>query len=714
MKVIIAEKPDYAKTITEALRTNGEKFTRCDGYFESSNYYVTWQFGHLFELYTIEEYENREDKKWDESILPYIPRPFKFRLKKDPGVRKQFQIIRNLINDNKVNEIIEAGDADEEGDLLIKLVVSYIFRRDKLNKKRSRLWSTDQTTTTILESLHNLKDVDTYKSYSNSAYTRTCMDFLLGINLTRKFTLMNSRITGSRDIFSIGRCNTCIVDFIYQRDMEIAKFKPEKYVQLESAEETNGEIIKLVDEEKYSIENIEECKLIAQKLNSNKAVVKDIQSKEIKKLPPKLFSLTELQGTLSRRYKIGMEESLDIIQKLYESGYVTYPRTNSEYLSTEEIPKIKRVIKAHSNENIHLQLKETKRIFNNEAIESHSALIVTDKVPDISKFNKNEKIIYETIRNRFISNFLVDETIMNQTVITIGIANKEYKLKGEVIVKKGFFEFEPLPKSKETNRLPNLNKGDFINIDFRPIEKQTSPPKKLTVETLVKLLKNPLNKEYEDESLKIEDMKKGISIGTDATRTGLIKNIKKYGYVTDNKGVLSITNKGIYLIENLKKLNINMTKDKTVEFSKILKRVFNGEIDPMSAIKITEDELKTMFYSIGSSTDIKGYGKKVEKESIGCCPRCGRKVFEGKSNFYCEGGLDKDNPCKFSLFKEDKFFTSKGKHISKTTAKKLLKEGKVKMKGLHKKDNSGTYDAIIEMVLTDKYVNFKLQFPNKK
>lgn len=716
MKVIIAEKPSFAKAISEALTQDGERFQRKDGYLESKNYYITWQFGHLFELYTIEEYEKRQDKKWIESLLPYFPTEFKFKLKENSGIKKQFSIIRELINRENVTEVVESGDSDAEGSLLLQLSTTNIYKRDKINKPRTRLWSTDQSANTILESLHNLKSVDEYKTYAASAYARSCMDFLLGVNLTRKMTLMNSRITGAKELFSVGRCNTSIVNFIYDRDKEIAMFKPTIYKQLESNEKTNDELIKLIDKDKFELAQEKELKEKLDYLNSQTAIVRDIQSKKIKKSAPKLFSLTSLQGLLSSKYKIGMEESLIAIQKMYEAGYVSYPRTGSRYLSTEEIPKVKRILKAHDKEGI-LVFKETKDIFNNEKIESHSALIITDKIPDQSKLSEIEKIIYTTIKNRFISNFLKEETIIGETIMNIEVGEYIYPIKGEVIIQRGFYNYEPLPKSKERNTLPNLKEGDKVNIRFNAIEKQTSPPKKLTVESLMKILENPLGKKYKDEESEIADRKKGISIGTDATRTGLIENIKKYGYVIDSNGTLSITNKGKYLVETLKKLNINITKDKTIEFSKILKDVLNGKKNPNEAIKITEKELRKMFEDIKEdSCDLKGFGKREEREVIGICPRCGGKVFEGPKSFYCENALlkDEEKKCPFSLYKENKFFTSKGKHISKTTAKKLLKDNQVKMKGLMKKDNKGTYDAIIVMVLTDKYTNFELKFENKK
>ncbi|HAT4308286.1 TPA: DNA topoisomerase III [Clostridium perfringens] len=712
MRVIIAEKPSYAKTIVNALEHIGEHFTRRDGYFESINYYVTWQFGHLFRLYTIEEYINSEDKRWKENILPYIPKQFKFRLKDDNGAKKQYQVIRKLINDKKVTEIVESGDADSEGNLLVTLVVSDVFRRDNLNKKRTRLWSSDQSETTIIESLNNLKDVNFYRNYSNEAYTRTCMDFLLGINLTRKFSLMNNRLTGARDIFSIGRCNTSIVDIIYERDMEIKNFIPVQYWQLESEEETKGEIVKLIDKDKFELVKEVKAKELAEHLNSCKAIVENVEEKLITKTAPKLFSLPSVQGILSDRYKISLGDSLKAIQSLYEAGYVTYPRTNSEYLSEDEVGKVRGIINKLNREGYNLKLKESKAIFNNAMVESHSALIITSKLPPKGSLNKTEEIVYNTIKNRFISKFLDEETKISQTIITITVGNRQYQLKGEVIKEKGFYNFEPLPKSKETVTLPNLNKGDEVNINFKPIKKETKPPAKLTLKALGKILENPFRKEYKNDEEAFKDVLEGIEIGTPATRTGIIENTKKYGYIIESKGTLSITDKGIYLIETLRRLNIDISKNRTVEFSKILKKVFRNELAPLAAVDIIKSELNEMFDSI-QETKIEGFASdNKEKEVLGICPRCKKhNIVEGPKNFYCEGY--KANPkCEFALWKENPFFKSKGKKLSKAIAKRLIKEGKAHVRGLRKKDNSGVYDADIILDDTGKYVNFKLSFEN--
>ncbi|AQM58575.1 DNA topoisomerase [Clostridium baratii] len=712
MKIIIAEKPSYASTIANALKKNEGGFIRKNGYMigNKGNYIITWVFGHLFRLYTIEEYENIDSKLWNESILPYFPNQFKFKLKEDPGVRKQYKIIRDLLNNTNITEIIEAGDADEEGNLLVSLVVADIMRRDNLNKRRSRLWSNSQSDSSILESLASPKEVSYYQNYSNSAYTRACIDFLLGINLTRKFTLMNNRLTGSRQVFSIGRCNTSIVRIIYERDMEIKNFKPIKYFQLESNEETNKEKIKLtLKEPRFAYNEFEKAKDLGDKLNINKAIVENIESTTSIKKPPKLFKLSKLQGLLSDMYKLSMKESYDIIQSLYEKGYVTYPRTNSEYLAEGDKPKVQRILRGLKEAGHNVEMKNTKSIFNQEKIESHGALIITDKVVEEGELTGNHLNVYNIIKNRFISNFLADDTKIDVTLMTITVGEYKFTLKGEVISEKGFYRYEAAPKNKDTNTLPLLNIGDQVNIKFKPIEKESKPPAKLTVKTLTGILENPFRKEKQTEDEEYKAMLEGVQIGTEATRTELIENTKKFGYISEKKGVLSIEPKGIYLIETLDKLNINISKEKTVEFSKLLKKVFRNEAAPNQCIKVIENEIADMFNNI-KDVKIEGYKDTSSEENIiGKCPRCGKNIYENKKSYYCEG-YKSEPKCTFSLWKEDKFFKDKGKKITKTIAKKFLTSGRAKVKGFKKKDGSGTYDATVVMNDTGKYVNFNMEF----
>ncbi len=689
MKLIICEKPSLALNVARALG----QFQKKDGYFSTDKYIVSFAFGHLFELKSVNDYLGGK-KRWQDVSLPFIPEKFEFRLKKDDGIQKQFKILQKIIKENAITEIVNCGDADREGQIIIDIIINSL----KTNLKVTRLWLPEQTEETIRKELQKLSPNEKYINLAAEGYARTYLDWILGINLTRHISLKKGTL------LRVGRVMIPVVKFIYDRDLEIKNFKPEKYLQLIS--ETEG--IKLEVKEKFKLKDAAKAEEIRNSLNSSKALVSDLKKEKVKKYPKKLFSLSKLQSELSKSHKINFQNSMKVIQSLYEKGYITYPRTNTEYLSVNEIPKIESIIKNYPE--INLKVKKIKSIFDDSKVESHSAIIITNKRPKKDELKALEKTVYETILNRFIANFLDEETVISKTTLEIKVNEELFTLKGETVENEGFLKYEP---QKITDNLPKLNIGDTFKVDFNVISKETQAPSKITESSLSSFLKNPFKTEKTTEEEEYKAILEGVEIGTEATRTGIIEKCVKEKYLSQKGQNFSIEPLGEDLIKTLDILQINLYKDRTVEFSKLLKKIYRGETTLESLVSLTKEELDI---TISKKVKIDRINTKgYEKEIIGVCPKCGKNIYQGKTKtekttYYCEAYKD---GCKFTLWEDSKHYDNKIK-ITKTKAKSLLnKSGKAVFK---LKNKSGKeYEGYLKIKLNGDYINFELDgFPKDK
>lgn len=671
MILIIAEKPSLARNIVGAIGN----MKRNDGFYSNQEYLVSWAFGHLFTLADIEDYEDTPPKevKWKMDNLPCFPKKFKFNLKKDSnkqvdsGIEKQFNIIKKLVNRDDVLKIVNAGDSDREGEIIVRLCIENSL---KTEKEIYRLWLPDQTSETINQALKEMKLDKEYDNLANEGFARTYIDWLYGVNLTRYATLK----TGT--LLRVGRVIIPIVKAIYDRDMAIRNFKPEMYYGMWSNEETNGEIVELNSKEKFDKNNQKKAFELCEKYNSVDAIVVDKKVKKDIMNPPKLFSLTKLQNLLGKKYKIPMNKSLEIVQKLYENGYLTYPRTNSEYLAVNEKNKVKKIIEIISKIGYPVIFKDKKTIFDDSKIESHSAITPTYKIPKKENLSEEEFLIYQIVFKRFVAVFCSEDCKVEKTEIKISVGNYEdFLLKGMIIKELGWTRFDS-PSSKD-KILPNLNVGDKVNTLFKLKEKETTPPKHYTIETLNNYLMNPFKEDKKELEERIENGEEvddtedykaifeGLELGTEATRTGIIDNAKKSEYIQLKKDVYTILPKGEYLIESLSKMNISMDKYKTSEMGKALKKVYHNEITVQDSVNLAEKEIEEVFkkkdVSIEKDTDIGFYG-----DIVGKCPLCGNDVIRNRFAYGCR---DYQN-CKFKINT-----TICGRIISKSNVEKLLNEG---------------------------------------
>ena len=669
MKVIIAEKPSLARNITSAIGN----MKRNDGFFSGTDYIVTWAFGHLFTLSDIEDYPGYESVtgRWSMDNLPCFPEEFKFALKKDQnkqidkGVQKQFNIIKNLCEREDVTEIINAGDADREGEVIVRLITNNI---NTDGKKLTRLWLPDQTEETINAALADLKEENEYENLANEGFARTYIDWLYGVNLTRYATLK----TGT--LLRVGRVIIPIVKAIYDRDMAIRNFKPEIYYGIFSNEKTNGEEILLDSKEKFDKDKQQQALDLCNKYNASKAVVTDKKVKKDKLNPGKLYSLSKLQNVLGKKYKMPMDKSLALVQGLYEKGFLTYPRTNSEYLATAEKDKVKAILKNIKGLGYPVEFKDKKTIFDDSKIESHSALTPTYKIPNKNSLSEDEFTVYQTVFKRFVAVFCSIDCEVEKTEIKIKVGDyEEFNLKGTIIINPGWTKYDE--STTKDKILPNLNVGDEVNINFKPKEKETTPPKHYTIETLNNYLKNPFKedkKRLEEEEANnegettddTEDYKaifEGLELGTEATRTGIIDNARKSKYIELKKDVYYILPDGEYLINSLMQMEISMDKYKTSEMGKALKKVYHNEYTVNDAVNTAETEIKDIFEKRLDEQSTGFFG-----EVIGKCPLCGNEIIKGKYNYGCR---DYKN-CSFKIP-----VTLCGRIISKNEAAEILANG---------------------------------------
>lgn len=710
MKLVLAEKPSVAKDIAVVLGATQKK----DGYIEGNGYQITWCIGHLVQLANPEKY-NEILKKWSLDTLPILPETFKKETAS--STKKQFEIVQELINKN--HEIICATDAGREG----QLIFEYVFRlnKDWKNKKVYRLWISSMTDEAIQEGFQNLKDNSSYENLYQAARCRSEADWLVGINSTRLFSVLyNNKLT-------IGRVQTPTLSLIVERQKAIETFQSTPYFTIDGL--FKGVMTHWSREKENRLKTNLEAQNVKAELEGKTGVVSRLDTARKTEDRPQLFDLTELQREANKRYGYTAQETLNIAQSLYETHKLTtYPRTDSRYL-TEDIKsllpqlledlktgytKITAAVDLILQEGLHTD----QRVINNSKVSDHHAIIPTNRIKnyDLKKLNEKEHNIYHLIAARLIIT-LYKKVDYDETNLEISMPNGDlFAAKGRVIVEEGWRKIEKLlglgqkNDSEEDTKEENQILDGFVLQQELPIEeikineKRTTPPKPFTEASLLTAMEK-VSKEVEAENLKRALKEKGL--GTPATRASIIEKLISSEYVIRQKKTLVPTDKGKALItllpEKIKSAEL------TGEWEMQLEQIAEGSIRPeafMKNIKNFVQELVEENQAIDKNAAQNL--QQPSKEIIGKCPKCGGNVYENQKSFYCENYRN-NPPCKFSLWKNNRFFEYKGKQITKTVAKELLKNGKVKMKKLKAKSGK-EYDAVITMDASGEQVNFNMLF----
>lgn len=692
MILIIAEKPSLGRNIAAALGASKKE----EGCLVGGGYIVTWAFGHLFSLCDIEDYTDAPtDGKphWTLDGLPCFPKEFRFRLRGtqkgkkksgrgtkgknaygDDGIPKQFALIEGLCRRDDVDAIVNAGDADREGEIIVRLILQNALAAGRgkpaVDKPLYRLWLPDQTEQTIRAAASALTPEAQYDNLANEGFARTYVDWLYGVNLTRYATIRCGTL------LRVGRVIVPIVRAIYDRDMEIRNFVSRPYLCVQSKERTNGQVLELTSKQEFDADDAGRAaaQALCERYNAGKAIVTRLSRKREIVQPGKLYSLSALQNVLGKKYKMPMDKSLAVLQKLYEDGYVTYPRTNSEYLATAEKEKIADIIANVKKLGYPVVFKDSKRIFDDSKIESHSALTPTYKIPSKDRLSEDENKVYSTVFRRFAAVFcgrdcVAEKTEAEVTLFENGAPAEVFRLRGTVIAEEGWTKYDDAPKKHKT--LPKLEEGEEVKVRFVTVDRETKPPEHYTIETLNNYLKNPFKDDKtskkkalaalgisEDEEAEGDDAEdyraifEGLELGTEATRTGIIDNARQSNYIQLKKDVYTILPDGEFLIESLGKMEIAMDKYKTSTLGRSLKRVFRGEDSVSDCVALAEREIREIFDKYGETTVVRmpyqpkgrrgaknGQGTPYKGPAIraGACPLCGCDVVRGQYAWGCMG-----------------------------------------------------------------------------
>ena len=687
MILVIAEKPSVGAAIGKVLGASSRK----DGYLEGNNYIVSWCVGHLVGLADASSYDERF-VKWRYSDLPIVPDEWLFEVPKDR--QKQFKVLCDLMRDKRVTELVCATDAGREGELIFRLV----YNKAGCTKPFKRLWISSLEDSAIREGFAHLRSSGDYDRLYEAALARSKADWIVGINGTRLFsTLYHKKLV-------VGRVQTPTLAMLVEREGKITTFHKEKYFNVHISKDSLT-----ADMEKVKTED--EAKAIAAACNKKQAVVSSLKKETKTVNPPKLYDLTTLQREVNRYYGFTAQQTLDLVQSLYEKKLLTYPRTDSQFI-TEDMESTARQVIGIVSRKLPLfegitHEPDIGRITNNAKVTDHHAIIPTVQLEkqDLGELPESEQKIIRLVAMRLLS-ATGEKHIYDETSVTLTCEGYEFKAKGKTVVQDGWKaierRFKETLKSKEKDEpersLPSLNEKDiFSSVDASVTEHYTSPPKPYTEDSLLSAMETAGNDAFDDDT-----EKKGL--GTPATRAGIIEKLVKGGFVERKGKSLVPTKDGNNLVCILPEQITSPSM--TAEWENTLMQIERGKADAdkflSGIVGMTSELVKA--YPFLSEAEANRFD--TGRESIGKCPRCGSPVYVGKGNYYCS-----NKECSFCMWEDNKFFTSKKKKLTKKIAAELLDKGWCRVTGLYTPKRLQLYDAVIRLDDTGgKYVSFKMEF----
>ena len=694
MKLVIAEKPSVAMSLAAVLGAT----TKQDGYTEGGGYLVSWCVGHLVELAQPEAY-GEQYAKWRREDLPIMPEVWKYEVAKEK--RKQLSVLKKLMADKRIESIVCATDAGREGELIFRLVYDYCGCK----KPIERLWISSMEDAAIREGFAHLRPGSDYDLLYRAAVCRAGADWLVGINGTRLFTVLY------HTKLNVGRVMTPTLAIVVQREAEISAFQSKPFY----VPELHAGILTASGEKTV---NKAEADRVVSDCTGKDATVTSVDQQEKTVQPPRLYDLTTLQRECNRYFGYTAQQTLDYLQSLYEKKLATYPRTDSQYLTEDMKAPTERLV-AWLNGNMLFAVKngtpDLNRVIDNKKVSDHHAILPTMEISkaDLSALPAGEHDVLTLVAVRLLC-AVGKPHIFEAVTAVLDCGGHSFTAKGKTAKQDGWksvlsafktsMKQEPQENDEDEAALPTLTVGQVLSdVHVNVREGKTSPPKHFTEDSLLAAMETAGTEDMPEDT-----ERKGL--GTPATRAATLEKLVNSGFVQRKKKQLLPTEKGVNLIavlpEKIKSPQL------TAEWESMLKQVERGELTEQAFMAGIRD-LTTGLVQEHTAPDpafTALFASENTSPSIGSCPRCGGAVRERQKGFFCE------NPdCAFALWKENRFFSTKKKSLTKTMAAALLKEGRVSVSGLYSEKTGKTYDATV--VLDDtggKYVNFKLEFPARK
>ena len=692
--LVIAEKPSVAQSYAKNLSA----YKREDGYLEGESCIVSWCLGHLAEYAQPEEYDPKYEK-WQFDDLPILPEVWKLKVSKDK--KKQFDVLKGLMNRSDVEYLVNGCDAGREGELIFQRVYNLAGCR----KPVKRLWISSMEDAAIQKGFQTMKSEEEYKNLCMAAVCRAQADWLIGMNGTRAYT------TRYFKRLVVGRVQTPTLAMLAERQERIEHFQKEAFYKVAL---TDGKLT-VVSE---NIANEEAADLLAALCNGSTAVVTQMKKEDKKAFPPRLYDLTSLQREANRYFGYTAKRTLDMLQELYEEKLVTYPRTDSQFVTEDMKDSVEELV---GKMPVLLPFVDygqlghgIKRVINNTKVSDHHAILPTKEAVEkgIADLPADKKNLMMLICQQLVQ-ATGEEYLYEQTDITVKCQEHDFKARGKIPVQMGFKEVEkafkhlyvkaePVEgKEKETSIPAGYEEGmRFFPVKADKTTHYTSPPKPFNEDTLLAAMETAGNKEFDSET-----EKKGL--GTPATRASIIEKLVSSGYAQRKGKQILPSTEGKELVKVMPEYLKSAVM--TAEWENQLLMMEKGQITDTQFMGEITSLVRKILEVCREIPEEERRRFQTAREVIGKCPVCGCDVFEGKQNFYCS-----NRQCDFALWKENRFLGSMEKNLDKKMARELLDKACTHVKGLYSKKKDMKFDADLLLTLEDGKPRFHLEFPKKK